>query len=344
MITSIPVGSWTWQVKSGPAGSGALQRCVRTALAVYDLLVNLDCAAGAPEGAVEVRSAGPKKEVLFSRRRVAVTPGAPNGGADLVRLLREAAEAAGDSEGLVSFWLTCPGKWTDAGNEIAAARLFEVDVSAWPESTETLTLHTYSDAWLTHNLRGYRQAEVHASNAPRLSAVLQGISELTGDEPDPGDPTWYATPTADGFEALPDEDPELLDSWDMFEVPYRLKKLAEAAPSFSPSEAEGYVDEAEGVVHYVAVAHGGRILGYLWDTDGDAAAGYEPRSAAGEAAFEAGAFWLARLASAKNRGLSPTEAVRELAAVDGADAGRVLPGSDADAANLSALRDLAGRS
>ncbi|GAA2713116.1 MULTISPECIES: hypothetical protein [Streptomyces] len=340
MITSIPVGSWTWQVKSGPSGSGTLQRCVRTALAVYDRLASLDCAFGAPEGAAAVRSAGPKKEVLFSRRHVAVVPGAPDGGADVVRLLREAAEAAGNSEGLVSFWLTCPGKWADAGTEITAARLFEVDVAAWSESAGTVTLHTYSDAWLTHNLRGCKQPETHAANAPRLSAVLRGISELTGDEPDPGDPTWYATPTAEGFEALPDEDPELLDSWDMFEVPYRLKKLTEAAAS----EPEGYADETEGNVHYVTVARGDRILGYLWEADVDAAAGYEPRSAAGEAAFEAGAFWLARLASAKNRGLSPAEAVRELAAVDGAGAGCLLPGSDTDATSLSVLRDLAGRS
>ncbi|MGK5629287.1 hypothetical protein [Streptomyces sp. URMC 123] len=340
MITSIPIGSWSWDIHSRSPWAEALQRCVETSLVIYGLLDDLGCVSGAPEGLAVVQSTDPSNDLLFSRGHVPVIPGIPQGGPDVVRLLRDSTEeTAGCSVGLVSFWLACPGKWTDAGTEINADRFLEIDLAAWSESTDSVTLHTYSDAWLTHNLRGRKQPEVHAANAPRLSAALRAISEFIGAEPYPGDPTCFATPTTDGFEALPDEEPELLDSWEMFEVPYRLTKLELAAP---PGQ-EHYSAETEGSVHYVTVAHGSRVLGYLWEANTDAAAGFEPRSAAGEAAFEAGTFWLTQLASTKSRGLSPTEALEEFRALDGAGAGRLLPGSDAEARNLSELRDLAGR-
>ncbi|WP_414168313.1 hypothetical protein ACMATS_16640 [Streptoverticillium reticulum] len=294
---------------------------------------------GSPEALLEVRSEGSARKVIFSRARIAVVTDSLDGGEELARALQDAETETHGAVGLVTFWLSCPGSWLDEGREISAAQLFAIDVGAWTQSPDVVTLHTYSDAWLSHNLRGYPQPEVQAANASRLSDALRTVSEFTGDEVDPGDPTWYATPTPSGFEALPDEDPELLDSWDMFEVPYRYKRLRSALPD----GAGGYEEEAESSVHYVPVAKGERVLGYLWASDADDAAGFEPRSASGDAAFDAGAFWLQRLGDAKARGLSPTEALRELSAGSDVEAGHVIPGMEADIASLDELRDLAGR-
>lgn len=339
MITSTPVGSWTWEARALAEEAGSLHRIARTAQAIYAVLAQRGCVVGAPEALIEVRRQGAAKEVVFLRERIPVAVDAPDGGQELVQALGDAGQVVEESVSLVILWLSCPGVWRDGDREILAERLFGIDVAAWSKGPDVVTLHTYSDAWLTHSLRGFPQPQVHAANAPRLAEALQAVSELTGDVADPGDPTWFATPAVAGFEELPDEEPELLDSWEMYEVPFRLKKLRSALPS----SLDGYADWTDTPVRYVPVAEGNRVLGYLWVADSEGAAGYEPRSAAGEIAYDAGVIWLQRLCDAKARGITPTQALQEFLLLDGPDAGGELLGTAGEITELEELRELAGR-
>ncbi|MBT2399445.1 hypothetical protein J7E89_26655 [Streptomyces sp. ISL-100] len=78
-------------------------------------------------------------------------------------------------------------------------------------------------------------------------------------------------------------------------------------------------------------AHG--VLGYLWASDAEEAASFEPRDDALEEGYKTGLLWLDRLHSAYSRGLSPSRALTELAGSTGAD----RPGS----MDLASLRELA---
>jgi hypothetical protein len=107
---------------------------------------------------------------------------------------------------------------------------------------------------------------------------------------------------------------------------------------------EDYAYNTEGPVRYLAVASDSGTLGYLWASDEDNAAGFEPRPGAGGDAFNAAVSWRGKLREAKNRGRTPTQALVDLAADPGtATMGRAVPGSEAEASSLRALRELAGK-
>ncbi|MCX5377631.1 hypothetical protein [Streptomyces sp. NBC_00091] len=218
-----------------------------------------------------------------------------------------------------------------------AEKLFGVRVHVWGEGAVMLVLSAYADAWLTQDLRERPQPEVAAENAPRLAAGLKRISELTGAEVDPGDPTWHACPTADGFA----EGPEYDDSWGNFEVPARWRRLTKLLPGGLGEE--DYESSTEEPVRYAGVRRGERLLGYLW-ASADGAAGYGPRTAAGDAAFEAGVPWLLRLRALRLRGLGALEALTELlGGLDDSTNGSVVGSTVHEAASLDALEELSGR-
>ncbi|EXU64888.1 hypothetical protein Z951_28365 [Streptomyces sp. PRh5] len=316
---------------------------MRVALAVGSLLADQGLVDGPPTVRLEIRTDDDGGSAFL---REVTVEGAfaekPELAPALAQALHEAESAVRGGLRVAVALLAFPGRWTEGEVEHRAERVFSVDVSVWKRASDLVTVHTYADAWLTHDLLGHPQPDVHAANAPRLRAALRAVSEITQCEPDPGDPTWYATPTSTGFEDLPDEEPELLDSWHMFEIPYRSEKLR----SRVTSGPDGYHELTESPVRYVAVASGESVLGYLWaaDADADAAAGYEPRNALGEKAFAAGAVWLTRLREAKRRGLSPEQALHEFSTLaEDSASGRVVPGSEAVAPSLEDLQALSGR-
>ncbi|HEU5475301.1 MAG TPA: hypothetical protein VFV67_32060 [Actinophytocola sp.] len=95
-------------------------------------------------------------------------------------------------------------------------------------------------------------------------------------------------------------------------------------------------------VRYVAVANDAGVLGYLWAADEDGAAGYEPRTAAGGDAFNAGVWWYQKLREQKALDVLPSAAIAALAALpDGPRTGHVVPGSEGEAISLATLRELA---
>src|SRR4051794_6095617 len=78
-----------------------------------------------------------------------------------------------------------------------------------------------------------------------------------------------------------------------------------------------YANTANGPVRYLAVANQNGVIGYLWASDPDDAAGYEYLRSAGDDAANAGVPWYQRLRAAKAAGLPPSQALDRLAAEPG---------------------------
>jgi hypothetical protein len=104
---------------------------------------------------------------------------------------------------------------------------------------------------------------------------------------------------------------------------------------------DDYVLRAEGPVQYVLLANMEGILGALFASDAEGAVGRVVRPELGPDANNAGGFWRDLRRSAKQRGLSPTEALAEMAQQPGAYPlpGRVLPGSWQEAPSMAALKE-----
>jgi hypothetical protein len=336
VITTIPVGSWSWETKTQASGDDLLARATRQVLDGWSTLRALGLAEG--------------------EARAELTVGAKDGEAVPARVKGRRAqfEAVRAGEGLfdgltaidrssirvVTVDVSTPGTSFVGGGPRRVEKLFMLSVDAWASGAGTLTLHTFSDAWLSHDLRGHKQPEVRQENAPRLRSALVALSRLTEADVIPADPTAYGIPTEAGFEDLPDEDPDLLDSWYMFEVPRRTARIQAELP---PGTAL-FAAETDSPVESVEVALGGRVVGYLWAADGDAAAGYEPYTPAGDVALDVAASWLTRLGEAKQRGLPPSRALRELSKWTGdSRAGAVVAASRRVFSSLEELQDLSGR-
>ncbi|GAA4880955.1 hypothetical protein [Kitasatospora terrestris] len=113
--------------------------------------------------------------------------------------------------------------------------------------------------------------------------------------------------------------------------------------SVVPGGPARYVHTTDKAVEYVTVAREDGVLGYLWACDADDAAGWQVRPAGGDDAYNAGVSWTMRLRDPKARGLTPSQALAELAASPGnPQIGRVVAGSRATASGLAELRELAG--
>ncbi|MGW2701520.1 hypothetical protein [Streptomyces sp. NPDC001340] len=331
----MPVGSWTWETKLESPGADPAGRCVRQLMDVWAVLRSLGLSEGGARADISVE-AKDDGLVLLSRRGVFVEPSDPAAEAGLLRIARSMDQ---ERAGVVTIDLATPGSCLRQDVAHPVQKLFVISVDAWSSGAATVTLRTFSDAWLSHDLHGHKQPEVREENTPRLTRALAAITRLTEADVIPADPTPYAIPTEDGFEDLPDEDPDLLDSWYMFEVPRRTDWLRRNIPTDVPQ----FETQTDLPVTFAEVAIDGTVVGYLWAADDDAA-GYEPRTPAGDAALDAAEEWLARLSQAKQRGLSPTQALREIASWPGDEAsGAVVPGALREAPTLEALQDLSGR-
>jgi hypothetical protein len=259
-------------------------------------------------------------------------------GASLSRVMKQADELEGDF--LVTVRIDCPGLWEEPGSRYRTEKLFNINVDMWGDSLLAVTLETYSDAWLTVDTRDRDQPDVHAANAPRLAAALQEISALLGTALVPGNANRFATPVETGFEDPRIDGPAYDDSWGTFEPSARAARLR----AMLPDPENEYEVTTDCPVRYFTIRRDGQPLGYLWASTGDEAAGYEPRTAAGEAAFEAGAEWLLRLRDAHGQGLSPLAALSWAAqASPRPEAGTPAEDTPQEAPSLDALEELSGR-
>lgn len=342
MITSEPVGEWFWEpapvsdtVESGPSQALGLLAAVKDALASLGLVT------GEGTGSAVLYDRKAMASPLFQRLDVPFGPGEGIGG-EFAATVDQAAAVRLLADRLLTLNLDLPGEWTESGAGRRAEKLFSLRIDVWGEGAVLLVLSTYADAWLTQDLRERPQPEVAAGNAPRLAAALRRISELTGSEIDPGDATKYALPTADGFADQLEEGADYEDSWGNFEVPSRWRRLMGLVPG--AAEGQDYESSTDLPVRYARVRRGEQVLGYLWASVGEAAAGYEPRNAAGDAAFTAGVPWVLRLRSLRQRGFGALEALDQLigAAEEGTN-GSVIEPTIHEASALDALEELSGR-
>lgn len=337
MITTEPIGDWTWETTPTSADAKPSQ-AAEIAVAVWNVLARYELAVPAGKVGLSVRAMHDTRDVRLDVRGLVLegNPLAP--GTALSDSVARAESLEGDF--LTGLRVQCPGVWLESGARHRAEQLFTIQVDIWKTDLVVVTLETYSDAWLTMDTREREQPMIHAENAPRLSAALQAVSDLLGGAPEPGDPNRHATPTTTGFEDLTVEGPAYADSWGTFEVPTRSRRLLSALPR---TENE-YEDTTDHPVRYFTVQRDGRTLGYVWASTGDNAAGYEPRTAAGDDAFEAGAGWVLRLREAHGRGLGSLEALDWLRqSPPDPDLGRFSEEGPQEAPSLDALEELSGR-
>ncbi|MFD9413369.1 hypothetical protein ACFWC9_01385 [Streptomyces goshikiensis] len=198
-------------------------------------------------------------------------------------------------------------------------------------------LTTFCDAWMPFDLRGRAQEAVFAANRPRLATALAEIAEELDVEIDPEDATWLGIPTESGVENHYKDDGSASDVWGSFEIPYRNGIFSQ-----TPKFTAGYGRQASGPVRYVPVVGSAEVLGYLWASDAEDAASFEPRDAADLDGYRAGLVWLDRLREAYGRGLSPTAALVELGGNPGDPvAGRADVNAAAEVEEFRSLGELA---
>ncbi|MFE9453368.1 hypothetical protein [Streptomyces sp. NPDC006739] len=337
MITTDPIGEWTWEIT--PEGrSVEPSRAIQIAAAIWNVLAGVGIAAPVAEVSVTVRSMGDMRDIRFEATGIPLEedPLAPH--TALARAASHTDALQGDF--VVAVRMRCPGVWSVPGTRHRAEQLFTIQADVWKRSLVAVTLETYSDVWLTMDTRGREQIATYDENAPRLALALKEISELFGCAPTPGDENRYATPTETGFEDLRIEGPAYVDAWGTFEVPARSRRLRSLLP---PSEEE-YPETTEHPVHYYTVRDQGQILGYVWAAQADNAAGFEPRTAAGKRAFEAGRAWLLRLREAHRLGLQAPDVLTWLAQQAAPHViGHIAEDEPQACPNLDSLEDLSGR-
>ncbi|MFD7013672.1 hypothetical protein [Streptomyces sp. NPDC059928] len=263
----------------------------------------------APVGKVDVtvRIAGDMRDVRVDAVGMSLEPEPLAPGTAFAGAVRRAESVSEDC--VVAVRIECPGFWLEPDGKYRAEKLFAIQTEIWKGSLLAVTLETYSDAWLTFDTRQRAQLDVHALNAPRLAGALESISALLGSTPDPGDENYFAKPTQDGFEDVRIEGPAFDDAWGTFEVPDQHRRLCSMLPK-SEDEYECVTDHP---VRYHAVERAGHLVGYLWASVADDAAGFAPRVAVGDIAFQAGAEWLLALREAHSQGLAPLVALDWLA-------------------------------
>ncbi|MFH8407909.1 hypothetical protein ACH4FX_24395 [Streptomyces sp. NPDC018019] len=307
MITSTPVARWTWGRDAH--GEDKIAMCLRELLVAYTVLLKYRLAVDAPEVSVSVHEAGQPNTFLYrgDLRFDATWP-------DPAQQLADAVKAGLRSGKIGSVYADAnsAGVIVDGGEEFREDGLFQVGASVLLDHIG-VDLETPSDAWMPYDLKGRAQPSVHAANAPRLSAALRDLSETLDSETDPDDPTYFGKPTETGVDNYFDEGGAASDVWSGFEIPRRYSAFRHT-PGFGRI---GYKRSVEGDVQYVPVRdeqHG--MLGYLWVSDAQNGASFEPQDLDDEAKYKASLSWLDRLASAYDRGLSPAQALAELVDLD----------------------------
>ncbi|MFE1431883.1 hypothetical protein ACFW5G_05710 [Streptomyces griseoaurantiacus] len=332
VIATTPVARWAWGRDDDSADD--VTRCLRDALAALSVLARHRFVPSAVDLRVSVREAGKSNNYLY-RGDIAVPTDAGGHGQALARVVDRvrAAMSAGEV-GAVDASATCKGPVATGHGEEQGEDLFLLGASAFAGFV-SVDLTTFTDVWLPFDLKGRPQPEVHAANGPRLAAALRELAEVLGSETDPDDPTYFARPTEDGAENFLDAEGRASDVWRSFEIPRRYDVFLHA-PGFGHI---GYARTAKAEVRYVPVRSEHGLLGYVWASDEENAASFEPVTVDDDVVYRVGLVWLERLEAAHARGLSPVEALEELSRLqDERGAGRVETSEPPRTSRLDVLR------
>ncbi|MEU8941421.1 MULTISPECIES: hypothetical protein [Streptomyces] len=296
MIASTPVARWSW----GETGreTDLVREAVRRFFLALRVLDRYGLAS--PHGgrvAVVVSGAGTRSALLRAEFPV---------GAEALVARIEDGLARGEVGG-VDLYAVCDGVVeTGTGGAEAVEGPFALTTMVCEEYFH-VGLTTFCDAWMPFDLRGRAQEALFEANRPRLASALAEIAEALDVEIDPEDATWFGFPTESGVENHYQDDGSASDVWGSFEIPYRNRIFSQ-----TPRFTAGYGRRASGPVRCVPVLGSTEVLGYLWASDAEGAASFEPCEAADLDGYRAGLVWLDRLREAYDRGLSPTAALVEL--------------------------------
>ncbi|MEU6614820.1 hypothetical protein [Streptomyces parvus] len=294
MISSTPIAQWSW----GERGRDIdlISEAVRRFSAAIEALNRHHL--GTPHGgqaSVKIPELGNRS--VLAQQNYPVTSA-------LVDRIREDVKAG--SVGAVEIFASCDGLLETSNGPVATEGLFSLSVDV-SESYSTVALSTFSDAWMLYNLKGERNDSLYRLNQPRLKALLEDLSEKTGTEVDPEDPTRLGIATEEGVANHFESDGSASDVWSRFEIPQRNSVF-----SYTPPFKSTYRRGATGQISFLPVHGEGEILGYLWASDAEGAASFEPRDKADLAGYHAGLIWLDRLQGAFDHGLTPSAALGSL--------------------------------
>jgi hypothetical protein len=304
VITTTPIAGWTWQREAQLEDK--ISDCIGESLRAYQLLAARRLVLDSPDVVLTVRRWGAGNVYLF-RGRLPMPSGDRAVGAQ--RLASEVrSHLALGRMGAVDAHIACAGEWLVGGERVRESHMFNVGCNATSTSL-VLRLATFSDAWMTHDLKGREQSEIFRLNSPRLAATLQEISEFMDEETVPGDDTIFGMPTETGVSAYVQSDGTAPDVW-WREVQHRKEPFTTHPFSGKPA----FHRVADGPVQYLTVTgRGGHTLGYLWASDAEEAASFEPSEDVLDEAVAVGFHWLEKLDEAKARGLPPSAALALLA-------------------------------
>ncbi|WP_328738224.1 hypothetical protein OHA91_39140 [Streptomyces erythrochromogenes] len=298
MIASTPVARWTWG--DFIEDVDPLVRCLGDLMAARSVLASYGLALGEPTFRLSISEAGTPAGTLFQSELTAA-----GSAEELAGAIRSAMRPG--RIGSVDARCTVAGSLSTGAQEIRTEGIFDLTVFVDP-SFATVDLVTYSDAWMQYDLRGRAQSAVYEANAPRLASVLAELTEVLGSDLDPEDPTYFGTPTETGVVPHVDQDGTPSDSWSRYEIPRRYDVFTHA-PGFGHI---GYRRSVPGEVRYVPVTDDRGVLGYLWASETEPAASFEPLDLDDDERYRTALTWLDRLRSASDRGLSPCQALTEL--------------------------------
>ncbi|MFC8535342.1 hypothetical protein ACFUJY_15455 [Streptomyces sp. NPDC057249] len=321
MIASTPVARWTWG-RSDDSGDD-LALCLRDALAAHSVLAAHGLATAEAQVRLSVAERGRPQNSLFR--------GELRTSDDSGRFSETVRAHLGDHPvGPVDANLRCDGMLASTEGDTLQCGLFELRASAYAGfvSVELVTLH---DSWMPYDLKGRAQGAGYPVNAARLAAALPALADALHSETDPDNQSHFARPTTTGADNVYEEGGTPSDVWATFEIPRRYDEFTHA-PGFGRI---GYKRTAEGEVQYVPVLVGHAVLGYLWASDAENAASFEPKDVGDDETYHAGLHWLDRLHTAHDQGLAPSEALQQL--TDGLPQGDHAPGR----MRLGALREMA---
>ncbi|SBU87946.1 hypothetical protein YUMDRAFT_00093 [Streptomyces sp. OspMP-M45] len=333
MITSEnPVGDWTWEITQNKKVESPSLRVVETASAVWSVLLQHELVAPTAKGSFSVPSMPNAAPPLAEVNGFTVEFATLKSETILSQAVAEAERALPQDHALVSFRLQCPGFWSASGAKISCREDVHCPGRRLGEG------FCPRDAGNVFRCMADRRHKGSGEfSAPRCGT--EGHLGPARSTPTPGDSNRYPAPTETGFEDVRDEGPAYDDSWGTFEIPARSRRLRSSLP---PSEEE-YSETTDHPVRYFTVQHEGIVLGYLWASADDEAAGYEPRTAAGDSAFEAGREWLLRLREAHSQGLTALVALSWLAHLPRTGLSEIVGTVPTPASSLDALEDMSGR-
>ncbi|MGW7091485.1 hypothetical protein [Streptomyces sp. NPDC054874] len=291
MIASTPIAQWNW----GDRGydTDLIHEAVHRFSAALEVLDRHRL--GTPhDSQVSVKIPEPGHRRYLTQQECPVTSG-------LLDTIKEIARMG--NIGGVEMLTSCDGVLETEDGPVATEGLFNLSVDA-SESYCTVALATFSDAWMQYDLKGEENDSLFRLNGPRLTELLKDLSVALGTGADPDDPTRLGIATEEGVDNHFDDDGFAPNVWIRFEIPQRNSVFSHTPPFQST-----YKREARGQVSYLPVHGENEILGYLWASEAEGAASFEPRDDADLAGYHAGLAWLEKLHEAFERGLTPSAAL-----------------------------------